>query len=162
MENYAKVILYTYPLLRTVGKDYADHIRNKAVLSYESSWGTEKLAEYLAEEILRKERLEWLKSVVDEILGELNDWERDLVNVRYFAKGRKRAQARCRENMSEREYFRRQQRLAEKLNKMLREKGVTKEIYLRDFAVMDIFEKIHRFVEEGRDKKRVGEEWRLG
>ncbi len=160
MENYAKVILYTYPLLKTVGKDYADHIRNKALLSYESAWDTERLTEYLAEEILRKERLEWLRSVVEEVLAELNDLEKALVAIRYFGK-RKRTKAACQDNMSERDYFRRQQRLAEKLNKLLGEKGLTEEVYLRDFAGLDIFEKIHRFVAEGKDKKRVCKEWQF-
>ena len=54
MENYTKVVLYAYPLLRTVGEDYAEHIRNKALLSYDSAMTTERLAEYLAEEILCK------------------------------------------------------------------------------------------------------------
>ncbi|MBE5740643.1 MAG: hypothetical protein E7349_07350 [Clostridiales bacterium] len=160
MENYAKVILYTYPLLKTVGKDYADHIRNKALLSYESAWDTERLTEYIAEEILRKERLEWLKSVVEEVLTELNDLEKSLVAIRYFGK-RKKSQTAFQGNMSERDYFRRQQRLAEKLNKLLSGKGVTEEVYLRDFASLDIFEKIHRFIAEGKDKKRVANEWQF-
>ena len=178
MENYAKVILYTYPLLKTVGKDYADHIRNKAMLSYDSAWDTERLTEYLAEEILRKERLEWLRGVVEEVLAELSDSERELVAIRYFGK---KNRLRClseralkkggaaehnREKKgsmaaSERAYFRQQQKLAEKLNGLLREKGVTKEMYLRDFATLDIFEKIHRFVEEGKDRNIFYQERRL-
>lgn len=185
MENYAKVILYTYPLLGTIGKDYADHIRNKALLSYESSWDTEKLTEYLAEEILRKERLEWLCGVVKETLDELCDLEKDLVAIRYFGK-RKRLRAivsvskeeikgktngkskGCNEcigegigiekKLSQRDYFRRQHRLAEKLNAIFKEKGLTKEVYLKEFAPLDVFEKVHRFVEEGKDKNLSLEE----
>ena len=62
MENYLKTVLYAYPLLATVGEDYAEHIRNKAVLSYHSSRSTENLAEYLAQEILRKNDLLFIYS----------------------------------------------------------------------------------------------------
>ena len=65
METYLKAVLYAYPLLQTVEKDYADHITNKALLSYESKKSTEELAEYLAEEILRKERLIWLLNLTN-------------------------------------------------------------------------------------------------
>ena len=89
MENYTKVVLYAYPLLRTVGEDYAEHIRNKALLSYDSAMTTERLAEYLAEEILCKERLEWLKRTVEDVLSRLSDVERTLVAIRYFGKTKK-------------------------------------------------------------------------
>ena len=56
MENYVKVALYAYPILRTVSEDYAEHIRNKALLSYDSGKSAEQLAVYLAEEILQKAR----------------------------------------------------------------------------------------------------------
>ena len=164
MENYAKVILYTYPLLKTIGKDYADHIRNKALLSYDSAWDTERLTEYLAEEILRKERLEWLRGVVEETLLGLSDLERDLVAIRYFgkrnrlcavvafAKEEKGEEKKGDEKkLSRRDYFRKQQRLADKLNGIFREKGLTKEVYLRDFATLDVFEKARRFLEDGKE-----------
>ena len=177
MENYAKVILYTYPLLKTMEKDYADHIRNKALLSYNGVWDTERLTEYLAREILRKERLEWLRSVVEETLLELSDLERDLIAIRYFGKrnrlrcvvaladdekatdekhtNEKNAGRVCGEiekKLSKREYFRRQQRLAEKLGGMFWKKGLTKEVYLKDFAGVDVFERARRFVEEGKER----------
>ena len=158
------MILYAYPLLKTVGKDYADHIQNKAVLSYDSAWDTERLTEYLAEEIFRKNRLEWLRSIVEEVLEELTDFEKDLVAIRYF--GKKHLLQTLRENAegkrwNERAYFRRQQRLAEKLSGMLHKKGITEEVFLRDFATLDIFEKIRRFVEEGKDRNICLEEKRF-
>ena len=89
MENYVKTILYAYPLLKTVGEDYAEHIKNKAVLSYNSSRNTESLAEYLAEEILHKNCLLWLKEVIEKTVDKLNDLDRSLVETRYFGKKKK-------------------------------------------------------------------------
>ena len=72
MENYLKAVLYAYPLLKTVGEDYAEHIRNKAVLSYHSPRTTEELAEYLAEEILRKNDLLMLRGVIEKTVEKLD------------------------------------------------------------------------------------------
>ncbi len=170
LENYAKVILYTYPFLKTVGKDYEEHIRNKALLSYRNQEQTEALAEYLAEEILRKESLERLKGIVEDILERLSDVERTLIAIRYFGKKRKIKKAptgiavkkESPKNLfrSERNYFRKQQRLSEKVGAMLRCAGITKEVYLKEFAPIDLFSKIQRFVAEGRDGKISEEEKR--
>ncbi|MBP3422500.1 MAG: hypothetical protein J6K86_01910, partial [Clostridia bacterium] len=52
LKNYVKIILYAYPLLKTVEKDYEEHIGNKALLSYDGRWTAEQTAEYIAGEIL--------------------------------------------------------------------------------------------------------------
>ena len=162
MENYTKVVLYAYPFLQTVGKDYEDHIRNRAVLSFQSAMEAEKLVEYIAREILRKERLEWLKGAVDRVLEKLSDAERTLIGIRYFGKKKKiravmyskeakeRAENRKR-GWSERMYFRHQQRLGNKVSGLLKLEGVTLDVYERDFKDEETFAKIHAFVESGRD-----------
>ncbi|MBQ8284122.1 MAG: hypothetical protein IJX75_03410 [Clostridia bacterium] len=167
MENYVKVVLYVYPLLETIGEDYAEHIKNKALLSYKAT-RTEDLAIYLAEEILAKEKLEWLKGVVDGILEKLSDVERTLVAIRYFGKRRKvRTFLRLKErsergldSWSEREYFRKQKRLSDKMGAMLAVAGLTKERYEKEFSGMELFSKVDRFVSEGRDKKMTQDERR--
>ena len=170
MENYAKVVLYAYPLLKTVGDDYAVHIRNKAVLSYESRLTTEQLAEYLAGEIIEKNSLEWLKDTVAKVIAKLSEEERTLLDIRYFGKTKKlrdflKGQAQKRKNggegCSQRMYFRRQQRLADKLGAMLYYAGVTQKVYDEHFKNMGIFRKLHLFVEQGKDKKISADERRF-
>ncbi len=151
MKNYAKVLLYAYPLLRTVGRDYEEHIKNKAVLSYDSRKSASELAEYLAGEILQMRNLEWLKARVEEILQKLSEEERSLVAMRYFGKRGKNREGTG--AWTERTYFRRQQRLGEKLVGMLSLSGVTEEVFLREFATIEPFKTIGRKVEEGRDEK---------
>ena len=161
LENYAKAVLYAYPLLKTVRQDYEIHIRNKAVLSYRHSADAETLAEYLAGEILDMRRLEWLKGKVEFILDKLNEEERTLLSIRYFGKGKKiKGLTEKGRKWSERNYFRRQRRLSEKVGAMLCFCGVTKELFLNEFARLDIFKKIYRFVEEGKDKKISAQERR--
>ncbi len=161
LENYAKVVLYAYPYLKTVREDYEEHIRNRALLSYRSRLSTESLMEYLAEEILCKEKLEWLKETLEGIFERLSEEERMLIEIRYF--GRRRNIKKLKElyskggNLkgcwSERSYFRKQRKVSEKVDAMLRYAGLTKERYEEEYAKIDILEKVQRFVEAGKDKK---------
>ncbi len=159
MKNYAKIILYAYPFLRTVGKDYEEHIRNRAVTSYDSRFTAEGLAEYLAGEILEMRRLEWLKEKVEEVLGKLSSVEKTLVAIRYFGKekGVKRLvktdfQPLGKKRWTERTYFRRQQRLGERLQALLILSGITEQVYEEKFAGVELFAKIGKAIEAGKDK----------
>lgn len=170
MENYVKEILYGYPLLKTVGEDYEIHIRNKAVLSHGCATSAEKLAEYLAEEIIAMRSLEQLKRTVESILDKLSIDERTLIEIRYFGR-RKKMRGFLKRRISKGEssnvvwsettYFRRQRSLGEKVAAMLHFAGITKEKYLTEYAQTDIFKKIHAFVEAGKDKKIAADERRL-
>ncbi len=160
MKEYVKILLYAYPFLRTVGKDYEEHIRNKAVLSYEGKRSAESLAEYLAGEILQMRRLEWLKERIDGVLASLSDVERTLLAIRYFGKVGKiksflgvRREGYQSRVWTERTYFRRQRRLGEKVAARLVGAGVTEEVYLADFAGVELFQKLSRGVAAGKDKK---------
>ncbi len=158
MKNYARVLLYAYPLLETVGKDYEEHIKNKAVLSYGSTTSAEEMAEYLAGEILEMRRLEWLKGKLEEVFAKLNAVEKALLSIRYFGEADKLKGLRRKSDIenslsskgwTERTYFRRQIKLGEKLSALLLLAGLTEEVYLRELAKMEIFTKIQRYVEGG-------------
>ena len=158
MKNYAKIILYAYPLLKTVEKDYEEHIANRALLSYDGRWTAERTAEYLAEEILEMRRLEWLKGKVEEVLQKLTDVERTLVAVRYFGKGKKLKDFLNKKDnplhkggWTERSYFRRQQRLGERLGELFVLVGLTEEVFEREFAKIDIMQKVQEWL-RGRNE----------
>ena len=164
MENYAKIVLYAYPFLEAVDKDYEAHIRNKAVLSYDSKKTAEQLAEYIAGEIIVKRNLQGLKQDLDKVLDKLDDVEKRLVEIRYFGKRKQLRDFFKSEDggtvWNEGKYFRRQKRLGDKLAAMMRSVGLTEERYRRQFAKVDIFKRIARIVEAGRDEKIVAEEKR--
>ena len=75
MENCVKAILYTYPKLKALEEDYGQHIENKAVLSHRYHGDPCELAEYIAGEILKKQRLAWLKSQLDSLFDKLSEEE---------------------------------------------------------------------------------------
>ena len=143
-----KTVLYAYPLLKTVGEDYAEHIRNKVVLSYNSTRLTEDLAEYLAEEIFRKNNLLWLRSVIEGALEKLNETERALVGAKYFGKKKIPLCKDGEQAWSERTYFRQQEKVSNKLAGLLTVAGVTKEFFDAKLQGVELIGKIHRHVEK--------------
>lgn len=162
LKNYVKAVLYGYPLLENVSEDYEVHIQNKAVLSYRSDKSAWELAESLAGEICEKRDLEWLKGCVETALSALSDVEKTLIEARYFGKGRKKIkEAFCGNGQAktgvaawgERKYFRFQKRVSEKMSAILHRLGLTEELFQKKYAKTDIFNKIYRFVCEGRDRK---------
>lgn len=137
-------MLYAYPLLESVGEDYAEHIQNKAVLSYRSTRNAEEEALYLAGEILEQRELLWLKNLVEKTLDKLSEVERLLVQIRYFGKEKKikkrlsPAKEGGYENWSESKYFRRQARLAQKLGGLFISAGLTEKVFWDKFANYDV------------------------
>lgn len=162
VKSYVKAVLYGYPLLKTVSEDYQAHIENKAALSVRTDKSAFELAVELAGEVCQKKDFEWLKGCVEKALDMLTDVEKTLIAVRYFGKRRKMKKSfPCDKELpkteiaawSERKYFRFQNRLSEKVGSILLRLGVTEEIFEEKFAKTDIFEKIYRFVCEGKDQK---------
>ncbi len=171
LKKYVKVVLYAYPVLKTIGEEYQIHISNKALLSYKSQKSTEELFEYLAKEIICKQRLEWLKRLLDGVMDKLDEEEKALLHLRYFSpcKSRKRGLETEKAQVflgiaawSDSTYFRRQNKLAQKMETMLENKGFSEEIFERDFAFIDVFQCVGRFLdgngeEKIRKKERVFE-----
>ena len=162
MKNYAKLILYAYPLLKTVEKDYEEHIGNKALLSYDGRWTAEQTAEYLAGEILEMRRLEWLKATVKKTMEGLSDVEKTLLAIRYFGKSKgMKALLQQGKNPSkqggwtERSYFRKQAKLGEKMTEAFALAGLTEEVFLQEFAEMDIFRKVAKALERKKERRLV-------
>ena len=172
MEDYVKAVLYAYPLLKNMGREYDEYIRNKALLSYRSAAPTWHLAETIAEQIVEKQRLEWLKERVERVFARLDERERTLLAVRYFRGGGRADGLTIKKTSdgtdekvraeiaawSERKYFRQQSRLADKVGAMLCGMGITKETFEREYAPLDTFRKIYKYVQAGKDGVTLGRE----
>ena len=150
MENYVKTLLFAYPFLERSIDTCAHHIQNKARLSYNGQIDTEKLVGYLAEEILRKRRMEWLQKCLNETLQALTKKERLLIEVYFFRDWKKipilkeilvrekKGKAIGRKTMQlikERTY--------QKIGECLSEKGVTKELFFKELVKMDVIQYIY-------------------
>ena len=162
MENYAKAVLYAYPLLKTVEKDYEEHIYNKAMLSYRSEKRAEELAEYIVGEILEQRKLIWLKNLLKKALRDLSETEIAFLGVRYFGKGKKSKRTSSvakegQESLSESKYFREQRRLGNKMGERLVALGLSKEVFEREFENMKLFQDIFKRMDK-RNKRQVAEQ----
>ena len=158
-DNFVKVALYAYPMLRTIGEDYEAHIKNMAILSYRGIETAEETVERIARTILEKRRLEQLKETVEKVLDELSELERTLLSIRYFGGTRKKKNAPPELlAWSESKYFRKQARLFSKVSAMMKRDGLTEERFEEEYAQIDIFERVYKFVAEGKDCKIGGRE----
>lgn len=143
MENYVRAVLYAYPLLNKMDEAYKVHIRNKAVLSYRSDAPALVQAQNIAAEILDKRKLAWLKNVLEKVFGRLTEAQRALLDIRFSIYNKKTPEEKngC-ANFGKGKYFRLQQRLEEKIRVMLKNEGLTKEDFERDFSKMELFRHI--------------------
>ena len=151
MKAYVKTMLYVYPVLGEMEKEYQKHIENKAVLSYRAQGSVESQVEYIAQEIENKRNLLWLQSCIEKALQQLSESERTLIAVRYFGKTRavKKAivakakrQAVQKHGMSESTYFRLQNRLLCKIAELLGGMGLDKKTFDKLFAKLPLFEQV--------------------
>ena len=151
LKDYVKTILYVYPLIRELEKEYQKHIENRAVLSYRVQSSVESQVEYLAKEIADKRNLLWLQSCVDKVLEQLSDSERTLIAVRYFGKTRAikkavaakvKTQTVQKNGMSERTYFRVQNKLVCKVGELLMSMGLDKKAFNELFADLSLFKEV--------------------
>ena len=163
MENYIKAVLYAYPYLQETTRAYQAHIKTQALFSCDGKMGVEKLAEYLAEEILRKRRLLWVKETVEGVLDACNGWERAMVEVLFF--GRKCARKLLIEKYAgqgaDLAYWRRcirgqyQKELLQKVEHGLQNAGLTEELFHKELLEIELLRKSFKYVlkKEEREKK---------
>ena len=175
LENCVKAILYTYPKLKSIERDYGEHIENRAVLSYKFKGAAESLVEELAEDVLRRRKLAKLKEELDKLFAGFSEEERLLLQIRYFGKIRKakeEGRTRKREdfpeakaaeekreiigqlNWSERSYYRKQNKLFKKIVAAFVRLGLTKEVLEKDYLQYEFLRVVYRFLRSG-DRKII-------
>ena len=161
MEIRVVAALYAYPQLDRVGRDYEEHIKNKALLSYGSKIATERLTEYLAEEIVRRQNVLRLKAVLDKIVFSLSEEEKTLLDVRYFGKVDKvkRVFAAWRAGLcslsfkpwSERTYYRKQARLLKKIMAQIKQAGIDEKTFDEDYLPVEYIAMLYQYLALGKE-----------
>ncbi len=151
--DYVKVLLYAYPKLNMLADAFSAGAEIKALLSFRCDQ-TLDCAEKISERIISGEKLRELDRAMEEMLSFLNEEELYLLEYKYFRrkselKGRF-AQTSFRN--SEREYYRRQNALLKKVAFLLRSRGITEEVYLKEYHPIPPFPRVFRAVKEGRER----------
>ena len=162
MELRVKTALYAYPKLDRIVSDYEEHVKNKAYLSYGSRMTTEKLAEYLALEIVRKQSADKLKKGIEETLRSLDEEEKMLLEARYFGKIDKvrrlfaaQKAGLCRlpfKPWCERTYYRKQAKLLKKITGILKGTGVlTEKRFDEEYMEIDHVAMLYQYLLAGKE-----------
>ena len=129
MNIVLKTVLYSYTALDGVIEGLDELILYKAVSSFQSSSKT--LAQVDKILILQNQvgRLVGLKNLVEDILNRLSNEERQLTEYKFFRKS-----SGDDFDYSSRKYFRKQNRLEEKLDRMAEKRGMTEEWFKKEFG----------------------------
>lgn len=151
--DLTKAILYVYPMLGELAEASRVGARNKALLSYRSKSDAMSDLEAVAEEVLLSRRLEELQTVVDGFLSRLSKEELLLLEYRYFRRKKVLATFGGEIDCSERNYFRRQERLLKKACSYFAVKGVTEEYFLEAFKNSVCLMRVYRAILKGWELK---------
>ena len=166
LKQFTKAVLYVYPLIKEMEQSYAEHIRNKAILSYKNTQSTEGLVRYVSKQICRRDKLLWLEDVLNGVMGGLGDIDKALLQIRYFGKNRKNAQTdgafKEIASWSASKYFREQNKLEKRIENLLIRSGLTEQVFDEWFAPMQIFRLINQYLQVGRDAYNKREKAFLG
>ena len=147
MKDYQKVVLYVYPRVEKILRDF-DGMICALAFTFGESGG--RCAERIAEYIGAKQNFMYLREIVDEITANLSREERYLLEYKYFRRKRMLEGEFCGYALdcNERTYFRRQARLAEKLNALFLQKGLNEQWFNECFGWV-------RFMQTSRENVRL-------
>ena len=147
--DLTKAILYVYPMMKGLAEATRVGATNKALLSYRSKRDAMSDLEAVAEEVLLAQRFEELSDTVDTLLARLSKEELLLLEYRYFR--RKRVLDTFSKELlcSERNYFRKQARLLEKLTALLKARGITEKYFLAAFKNSVCLMRVYRAIQRG-------------
>lgn len=151
--DFVKAILYVYPTMGALADAARTAAENKALLSYRSRFDAMHDLEEVAEEVFLGERLDSLKNLTDRVLSRLSKEECFLLEYRYFRRKKmliKFGQELC---CSERNYFRKQERLLRKIAAQFSLNGVTEEYFLKAFEKSVCLMKVYRAIKSGGELK---------
>ncbi len=160
MKAYQKLMLLLYPKLGRMAEDI-----KKMIESLAGVCGGNETAEQSVQKILDymyvRDCFIVLKAELDEVFVKLEREERYLLEYKYFRRKKVLSEefADMQMNCSERTYFRRQNRLAEKINSLLMQSGLSEAWFNKTFScvpyVMAALEKVRESGERGFLDKRI-------
>lgn len=164
-------------------KEIEDHIRFKALTSYDYRRSSEKMVEYVAKQVALRQTLLRLKTTVKTVIDALSEEERLLMDLRYFGKlddvvkrlrgCLRRSDEPCvrarkicqtlgiKRVWSERSYFRKQKALLEKVEAKFIAAGLSDKDFENDYGDLGVIRFVQRVLERGREVVAIGRELAL-
>lgn len=147
---YAKTALYAYPNLEAVAEQIDELVERRAIISMNNFSPALEQCEKVVELTYQKDVLFALKLHIEDAIEKLNQQELDCLEYKYFK--RKPKEYFIGFDAESRSYFRRQNKLAEKISKSLERGGATDKWFEEHCLSMDFFSELLKRVIE-REKQ---------
>lgn len=153
MKAYQKVMLLLYPKLERTAEDIRK-IVNALACSCGGSEAAEQSVERVIDYMYARNCFLAMKAEMDELIAQLGREERYLLEYKYFRRRKVLVGefADLSMDCSERTYFRRQNRLADKFNALLLRRGLSEEWFRSTFADVPYIMAALEKVESGGEK----------
>lgn len=135
--EHVKIILTSYPSLDSIILSLRESINLRCKNSFYFEAPTEKVCNKIIEKKIALEKLIDLKRKLDILFSRLTDEEKDLIYLKYFEIAPENTF-----NFTKRTYFRKQNKLLQKLEKYLSYLGIDEESFKREYMGMTFFKLI--------------------
>lgn len=129
MNDVIKTLLYSYPSFDEVIKATDKLVYYKAITSYKDNSKTCDQMNEIVQLNERSARIVWIKGVIEQLLNNLNDYERQLVEYKYFHYAKKSDF-----DTSSRSYFRKQLKLEKKIEEKMSYLNPNEEWFMDNFG----------------------------
>ncbi len=148
--TYAKCVLYAYANINRIIEDIDEIVLSKALASMEDISPCIEQCENILAYTDQKQRLLFLKAVMDKILEKCSPKEKAIFEYKYCRKRSKdyKAMFDCRQ----RSYYRKQIKLVTDFAFKLEKKGITDKFFEEELQPMTFFDTMLKFVVQ-KDKK---------
>jgi hypothetical protein len=147
---YAKTALYAYPNLEAVAEQIDELVERRAIISMNNYSPAVEQCEKVVDLTYQKDVLFALKLHIEDALEKLNQEELDCLEYKYFK--RKPKEYFIDFDAESRSYFRRQNKLADKISKSLERGGATDKWFEEHCLSMEFFSELLKRVIE-REKQ---------
>ena len=142
--NYVKTLLYAYPHVTALTEQIDDIVLSKALSSIRDYSPCEEQCEKIIELTEQKKTLIDFKLKMDKVVKKLNEYELDCLDYKYFKQKAKEYFVDF--DASSRTYFRRQIRIAKKVNSLVEVNGINDEWFVKKCLKMSFFFELLRRV----------------
>ena len=143
---YAKSVLYAYPVAEELLSQIDELVLKKALASMHIFSPAEEQCEKIIAFTEQKKIIIYMVRVLEEVIDELSEPEKDLLDYKYFKKKPKTHYKDF--DYTSRAYFRRQQCVADKVAGKLESKGFNDEYFKDKCLKINFFRELLRRVKE--------------
>ena len=151
---YAKCALYAYPNIEAVMEQIDDLVERRALASMNDFSPCEEQCEKIITLTNQKDVLIELKLVTDKVLEKMTDYQKDCLDYKYFKQKPKEYFIGF--DTVSRGYFRRQNRIVERISLLFEKLGATDKWFEENCLQMDFLRELLRRIKAQEERLKKG------